>query len=138
MKKLLTFISLFFLTLSAASSSNAAAERAPEESAGHLSPDSCCVDLGVIRGDTIAEGRLGFRNTGDVPLQILSIFSDCGCTSSDYTKDSVEPGGSGEIRIRFNPKGRTPGPFRKALRIRSTADNPRVVVTVKGEVGKDG
>lgn len=136
MKRFLALAILLSLILSVAARSAGMATDRPESGmAGYLSLDSCTLDLGTVKPDTIAEGVLHFRNTGDAPLQILSVFSDCGCTSTEYTRDAVEPGGSGDIRIRFNSKGRKAGPFRKVLRVRSTAANPRVSVTVKGIVG---
>ncbi|MDE6296792.1 MAG: DUF1573 domain-containing protein [Muribaculaceae bacterium] len=104
------------------------------EPQAHLALDSCVFDFGTVNADTIAHGVMKFKNTGDAPLQILTIFSECGCTSSSYTTDPVEPGECGEIIISFNGKKRKPGSFRKSLRIRSNADNPRVVLMVKGVV----
>lgn len=100
----------------------------------HLQLDSAYVDLGTIQCDSVGEGVLHFRNTGDAPLQIMHVFSECGCTVPDYSTDEVLPGAVGMIRVRFNGRNRHPGPFRKALRIRSNADNPREVIIVKGRM----
>lgn len=135
MKTIVSFVFIILLSLSSAGyNPGPALEKADSMESGHLSLDSCSLDLGVIPPDTIAEGVMRFRNTGNAPLQILSIFSDCGCTTTSYTADPVEPGEEGEIRISFNPKGRRPGPFRKTLRIRSNAGNTRVTLSVKGRV----
>ncbi|MDE7412612.1 MAG: DUF1573 domain-containing protein [Muribaculaceae bacterium] len=101
---------------------------------GYLTLDSCSIDLGTVKREEITERVMNFRNDGDAPLQILSIFSECGCTTPSYTTDPVDPGETGEIRILFNGTKRSPGPFRKALRIRSNAGNPRVVLFVNGVV----
>lgn len=100
----------------------------------HLRLDSTYIDMGCIPADSIGEAVMGFRNTGDAPLQILRIFSECGCTVPSYSSDEVMPGEKGEIRIRFNGKNRNAGSFRKALRIRSNADNNREVLIVKGRI----
>lgn len=112
-------------------------ETCNRQESGHISLDSLTLDFGTIGPDSIAEGKIEFSNSGDAPLQIISIFSDCGCTSTRYPTDPVEPGEKGEILIRFNPKGRLPGPFRRVLRIRSNGDNPRVSLSVKGVVGAE-
>ncbi|MDE6683541.1 MAG: DUF1573 domain-containing protein, partial [Muribaculaceae bacterium] len=128
---------IVFIALSSASASLAGPTVGDDDTnvaVGHLSLDSCHFDFGVINADTIVEGSMRFRNTGTAPLQILAIFSECGCTTSSYTTDAVEPGESGEIKISFDSKNRRPGPFRKTLRIRSNADNPRVMLTVKGTI----
>lgn len=101
---------------------------------GHLRLDSTYLDLGVIPRDTIVEATINFYNTGEAPLQIMRVFSDCGCTVPTYSSEPVEPGGKGEITVRFNSKRRDPGSFRKVLRIRSNADNPRRVFYIKGRI----
>ena len=100
----------------------------------HLMLDSTYLDMGCIPVDSIGEAVMGFHNTGDAPLQIFRIFSECGCTVPSYSSDEVMPGERGEITIRFNGKNRVAGSFRKALRIRSNADNHREVFIVKGRI----
>lgn len=134
MKKLLSIIDMLLVAVAAISISPGVAAQDKCGQAGYLTLDSCTLDLGAVSPDTIAEGIMHFRNTGNEPLNILSIFSDCGCTSTSYTAESVPPGEEGEIKVRFNPKGRRPGSFRKVLRIRSNAENTRVILSVKGSV----
>ncbi len=104
------------------------------QDAPHLQLDSAYIDMGVILRDSIGEATMHFCNTGDAPLQIMRIFSECGCTVPSYSTDDVLPGEKGEIKIRFNGKNRNPGSFRKALRIRSNADNSREILIVKGRI----
>lgn len=102
------------------------------EAVPHLQLDSAYINLGKIERDTVVEASMGFCNTGDAPLQILRIFSDCGCTSPEYPTDEVLPGEKGEIKVRFNGKNRQAGAFRKTLRILTNADNRRETIAVKG------
>lgn len=106
----------------------------PSDAAPHLQLDSAYLDLGTVYSDSVGTGVMRFRNSGGAPLQIMRIFSECGCTVPAYPEDDVLPGEVGEIRIRFDARRRRPGPFRKALRIRSNADNPREILVVKGKV----
>lgn len=105
-----------------------------KESKGFLKFDSLYLDLGVLKKDTLASGILGFRNTGEVPLSILNIYTQCGCTRPSYPHEPVMPGERGEIIIKFSTKGREPGTFRKALRVRSDASNERITLHVRGRV----
>ena len=105
-----------------------------EDHAAHLELDSAYLDLGTVVADSVVEGTMHFRNVGDSPLKITRIFTDCGCTVPSYPKESIAPGGEGVIKVLFNSKGRMPGAFRKALRIRSTADNSRETLIIKGRV----
>lgn len=100
----------------------------------HLSLDSTYVDLGVISGDTIAVCKMGFRNTGDAPLTIMRVFTECGCTVPQFPSQPIEPGESGVITIRFDGRNRSNGHFRKALRVRSNADNERQSFIIKGTI----
>ena len=104
--------------------------------AAHLELDSTYLDLGEIERDSIGTGVMTFRNTGDAPLVISRIFTECGCTVPEFSRRAVAPGETGKITVRFKTKGRVPGFFRKTLRVRSNADNPRVVFAVKGYVKK--
>ncbi|MBD5187021.1 MAG: DUF1573 domain-containing protein [Bacteroidales bacterium] len=104
------------------------------EPAAHLELEGRLVEVGVIPTDTIVEGVMLIRNTGDAPLVIKRIFAECGCTTPSSPKDPILPGEWGEIKVRFNSKGRPPGEFRKVLRIRSNADNSRELFYIRGTV----
>jgi len=104
----------------------------------HLSLDSTYLDIGPVVIDSIGEGVMHFRNTGKAPLTILQVFSECGCTVPYYSREPVAPGETGEIRVRYKSKGSVPGSFRKALRIRSNADNMRQILVIKGKVVESG
>ena len=65
-----------------------------------------------------------FTNTGNAPLVITNATADCGCTTPSYTRETVEPGAKGEVRVSYNPEGR-PGTFVKKVRIYSNAQGAR-------------
>lgn len=121
---LLSFLVCIFFTLSVS-----AAGGGP-----HFQASSGTVDLGTVCPDSPVSGELEFTNTGDTDLTIFSVFTDCGCTSTSFPTETVAPGESAKIEISFNAKGRRPGSFRKAIRVRSNADNPRFTFFVIGTV----
>lgn len=47
-----------------------------------------------------------FTNTGDKALKIKNVQPSCGCTASDWTKNSIQPGEKGKVKISFDPKER--------------------------------
>lgn len=96
--------------------------------------DTLYLDLGLFPADSIATGVMRFRNTGDEPLVVHRVIAECGCTVPGYSSTPVPPGETGEITVRFNGKGRSPGTFTKAVRIRSNARNPREIFFVKGKI----
>lgn len=75
-----------------------------------------------------------FTNTGDEPLVIHQAFASCGCTVPTYTKESIAPGKSGELKVTYNGKGKLPGHFKKTVSVRSNASNALCRVYVEGEM----
>lgn len=108
----------------------------PPAAAPYLRLDTTLLDLGEIELDSIGSGEIRFQNTGDKPLVIHRIFTDCGCTVPSFSTKPVAPGEYGTISVRFKTRGRPPGYFRKSLRVKSNASNSRAVFNVKGKVVK--
>lgn len=75
-----------------------------------------------------------FTNTGDQPLVIHQAFASCGCTVPTFTKESIAPGKSGEIKVVYNGKGKLPGHFKKTVSVRSNATNSLVRIYIEGEM----
>jgi len=63
-----------------------------------------------------------FANEGTSPLVILSVKPSCGCTTPNWSKDPIKPGGKGFIIAQYDPKGR-PGVFRKSLAVFSNSES---------------
>ena len=62
------------------------------------------------RFDKVLEGvkivhTFAFENTGGAPLVIKEIKSTCGCTSTNYTRDEIAPGGRGEVTLELDTDG---------------------------------
>lgn len=81
--------------------------------------------------------NFGFTNTGDAPLVITRVTSDCGCTSPDWPREAIDPGSTAILRVAFNPLNR-PGPFSKNVHIYSNASNGMRTLTIKGDVSTAG
>lgn len=81
------------------------------------------VDLGRFYADSVKTCSLGFVSIGDATLVIRQVTADCGCTNAHASVDSIAPGDSATIVVRFNGSGRRPGPFKKIVRVRSNAVN---------------
>ncbi|EIA09002.1 DUF1573 domain-containing protein [Flavobacterium frigoris] len=89
---------------------------------------------------TITKGRdngvrvFEFTNTGDAPLVIFSIQSTSNVTIISKPKDSVLPGKTAKIEVKYNL---VPGPIRKTITVECNAvnyDDGRVPLKIKGEV----
>lgn len=90
----------------------------------------------VIDYDTIERYSNGtrtfhFYNTGDEPLIITKVKSGCSCTVANYTKDTIFPGGRGEISATYNT--RKYNAFNRDLTVYSNAKNGNPIkIWIKG------
>lgn len=91
-------------------------------------------DYGKFTEDQLQTCVFKFTNTGDQPLVIHQAFASCGCTVPSYSKESIAPGKSGELKVVYNGKGKLPGQFKKTVSVRSNASNALVRVYVEGEM----
>jgi hypothetical protein len=91
-------------------------------------------DFGTFKEEA---GRQTFdfvvTNAGNSPLVITNVAASCGCTTPDWTKQPIPPGGKGKITAIYDPKDR-PGPFSKTLTVYSNFNPNVVVLVIKGEV----
>lgn len=78
-----------------------------------------------------------FTNAANRPVRILNVQASCGCTTPDWSKQSIEPGKTGFIQARFDPKGR-PGFFNKSLTITTDLEASPIVLQIKGQVTHGG
>ena len=93
--------------------------------------------LGTFRLDLIQTTDFEFVNTGDEPLLILNVNTDCGCTDAGYPKDEILPGDTAKISVRYNGRNNPTGTFRKQVRGRSNdPEHPMVRLFIKGKAIK--
>ncbi|TSA34614.1 MAG: DUF1573 domain-containing protein [Porphyromonadaceae bacterium] len=74
-----------------------------------------------------------FTNNGSQPLIINDITSTCGCTVPEWIKEPIPPGGTGTVKVTFDPLGR-PGAFRKNIAVKTNARESTVVLYIVGLV----
>jgi len=74
-----------------------------------------------------------FTNDGEAPLVINRVIASCGCAIPDWTREPIPAKGKGIIKVTYNPKGR-PGPFAKAVTVKSNSSTPSLVLQIRGEV----
>ena len=58
-----------------------------------------------------------FANKGEKPLVINQAMASCGCTVPEYTKNPIQPGEKGEIKVTYNGAGKFPGHFKKSITV---------------------
>jgi hypothetical protein len=91
-------------------------------------------NFGVFREEA---GRQTFdfsvTNTGSSPLIIRNVTASCGCTTPEWTKMPIPPGGKGKVTAIYDPANR-PGAFNKTLTVYSNAVPETTILTIRGEV----
>ena len=63
-------------------------------------------DFGTIKEGDKVTYVYNFKNTGAVPLIIEGVRPSCGCTAPNWTKEPIPVGGSGEVEVVFDSKGK--------------------------------
>lgn len=96
--------------------------------------DKTSHDFGTFPEAKVMECVFTFTNTGDEPLVIQQVITTCGCTVAEYTKNPVQPGKQGKVRVKYNGKGKAKGKFKKAITIRSNATNSFTRIYITGDM----
>lgn len=126
---------LLFLFLSIASTGCYAqqiksTELAPEEQ------DAYTWDFGQVKAGEILKHSFVFKSESKAVLNIKNVNTSCGCTVSEVKKDTLSPGESTQIEVRFNTKGYS-GPVIQYIYVNTDdLDNPVVRYIIKAEVVK--
>ena len=75
-----------------------------------------------------------FTNTGKTPLVISNVKGSCGCTVTQYTKEPIAPGKTGNVKATFNAAAM--GAFNKSVRVTANVEGGNETLFIKGEVAK--
>jgi len=102
-----------------------------------LSFDKTVHDFGqVSESDGPLSCTFTVTNNSAEPLSIFAVVSSCGCTRVSWTRESIQPGGSGEISATYsNDEG--PTYFDKTLTVYTSAQKKAILLHMKGVVKKN-
>ena len=100
-----------------------------------LSPE--VIDFGNVRA-TLAPMVFNamLKNNGDIPITILDVFADCGCTVIDNPLQPIQPKEELHFPVKVNLYGRF-GDFEHKIRLTTDSTPEHVVLTIKGKVITD-
>ncbi|MDR2131290.1 MAG: DUF1573 domain-containing protein [Odoribacteraceae bacterium] len=74
-----------------------------------------------------------FTNTGRVAFVIEQVSVSCGCTTFDFTRQSIVPGGKGQITVVFHPENKR-GTVLNTLYVTSNKGKNSNSIRIKGDV----
>ncbi len=105
-----------------------------QHSKPNLAFDNVIHDFGDVKEDGGSKTyEFKFKNNGGQPLVIHDVKASCGCTTPQWTRKPIPPGGTGFVKAIFDPRNR-PGNFNKTITVTSNAQNPTVILRINGKV----
>ena len=90
---------------------------------GTLNPDSA-----------FATCVFSFTNVGEQPLVVNQAFASCGCTVPTYTREPIQPGEKGEIKVTYNGRGASASHFRKTVTVRTNGATEMTRLYIEGDI----
>jgi hypothetical protein len=133
MKKSILTLTWIFATAFAFNSVVAQEEKAVAIGGAEISFDKETHDYGKIEQHANGECVFTFTNNGTEPLTISNAKGSCGCTVPQWPRESVAPGQTGEIKVKYDTK--RIGIINKSVTIQSNAVNsPTKIIRIKGEI----
>lgn len=105
----------------------------PSDKTAVIHFDKTEFDFGKILQGEVVTYTFHFTNTGTAPLIITSVDKSCGCTASDFPREPIQPGGTGDIKITYDSKGHH-GFQSKALVVNSNTIPSQTTLRIKAEV----
>lgn len=89
-------------------------------------------DFGKIAQSKPVYHNFTVVNKSDKPLQIENVQASCGCTTPEWSRDAIAPGGKTDIKVGYNAAAE--GPFEKTISVMYGGNTQ--VLRIKGEVWK--
>jgi inner membrane protein involved in colicin E2 resistance len=90
-------------------------------------------DFGTINEGDKVEHTFVVKNTGKTDLLIVNAKPSCGCTVPEWTKEPIQPGKTGEVKIVFNSAGK-PGQQSKQINLETNTATGHEVINFKANV----
>ena len=95
--------------------------------------DSTFYDFGKVKQGEMVRHTFHFTNKGSRPYVIQDVKTTCGCTVPEWPRDTIPPGGAGEVRVNFNTGGKS-GRQLKIIRVVGNTSPPEMILQLGGEI----
>ena len=132
MKKLAIIFSLF-LTVTAADAQSTKQAIALPRPADVIQLKENSHNFGKIPQGRPAVYTFEVVNTGNAAIKLDNVQASCGCTTPEWSRDAIEPGGTAQIKVGYNAYAE--GPFTKTVTVVYNT-NMTKTITISGEVFK--
>ncbi len=101
--------------------------------AGAIQFEQMEYDFGKIPQGKPVTHIFTFTNKSNTPVSLASVHASCGCTTPEWSKEAVPPGGSSQIKVGYNSAAE--GEFAKTITINYNGDQTEQLI-IKGNVWK--
>lgn len=89
-------------------------------------------DFGKIKQSVPVTTYFTITNTSDKPIVIENAWAGCGCTTPEYSKEPIAPGGTSQLKVGYNAAAM--GRFEKDVNIKLAGITDAKIVKITGEV----
>lgn len=89
-------------------------------------------NLGNFKLHNKAAGHFVLINSGDEPLEITNVKTDCQCTSPDWSKEPVAPKDSVVITLIYNSE--SIGTFQKKAYVYGNIEDSPLLLVIRGTI----
>lgn len=90
-------------------------------------------DFGQVKEGEVVTRSFTIKNVGQQPLYISDVKMSCGCTSSDWSKEVIQPKESSIIKVRFDTAGKK-GKHHKTITIQANTTPKNTVLFLSGNI----
>tara|TARA_R110000868_G_scaffold81622_1_gene230870 strand:- start:118 stop:573 length:456 start_codon:yes stop_codon:yes gene_type:complete len=132
MKKALTFVGACLFAISSIFAQEKAATQIESAGGPEMTFEAEVIDYGTITQNADGVRTFKFTNTGTSPLIISNAKGSCGCTVPTWPKQPINPGETGEIKVKYATDRL--GPINKSVTVTSNAASATKVLRIKGNV----
>lgn len=138
MNRILLFFSFLLVSFSLKAQDKTASPNAPVVEQSNIKPEVLVFkesefDFGKIPQGKPVNHTFTFINKGTEPVALENVHASCGCTTPQWTKDTIPPGGSSQIKVGFNSAAE--GDFARPITVTYNGTSIKQLI-IKGEVWK--
>ncbi|HYK57428.1 MAG TPA: DUF1573 domain-containing protein, partial [Flavisolibacter sp.] len=87
-------------------------------------------DFGKIKQGTPVTTYFTITNTSDKPITIENAWAGCGCTTPEYSKEPIAPGGTSKLKVGYNAAAM--GHFDKDVNVKIAGYQEQKIVKITG------
>ena len=85
----------------------------------------------IIDNQGVVSHQFSFINKSSDSIQVERVATSCGCTSSQWTAEVLDPGATGFVELQLDPYNR-PGPFERYAYVHFKGMQDSVVLQING------